>query len=127
MYFNIMTTNKYNYIILIIGLIISDTLALFASFSYKYYKKKDKTFLFIFIISLIFGILSFILRIPLFYYYGIDDTVTIYILNAIVVSCLLLINSKYILNEDVKPHTYIILVITTSLIILNNYLNVKNK
>jgi uncharacterized protein (DUF486 family) len=118
-----MKTN--NYIILIIGLIISDIFALLASFSYKYYTKKEKSFLFIFIMSLFFAIFSYTLRIPLFYYYGVEDTLSIYILTTIIVSFLLLINSKYILKENVKPHTYIILMLITLLVIINNYLDIK--
>jgi Na+-driven multidrug efflux pump len=72
-----MDVKKYNYIMLTIGLTIFSVVSIVATFGYKYYKKTDKSFLFIFFISLFFGILSYFIKIPLLYYYGDEhDTIT---------------------------------------------------
>jgi hypothetical protein len=103
---NIMNVKNYNYIILIIGLTIFSIVSIIATFGYKYFKKKEKDFLFIFLVSLFFGILSYCVKIPLLYYYGEQDSVSTYILSIVILTFILILHSKFILNEKVKFHTY---------------------
>jgi len=119
-----MDVKKYNYIMLTIGLTIFSVVSIVATFGYKYYKKTDKSFLFIFFISLFFGILSYFIKIPLLYYYGDEhDTITTYILSIVILTFLLVLHSKFILNEKVKIHTYIIIVLMIFLVLLDKHLS----
>ena len=120
---NIMNVKIYNYIILIIGLTIFSIVSIIATFGYKYYKKKEKDFLFIFFISLFFGILSYCVKIPLLYYYDEQDSVSTYILSIVILTFILILHSKFILNEKVKIHTYVIIFLIVFLVLLDKYLS----
>jgi hypothetical protein len=119
---NIMNVKTYNFIMLVIGLIIFSIVSIIATFGYKYYKKKGKSFLFIFFISLFFGILSYCVKIPLLYYYDENDSITTYILSIVILTFILILHSKFILNEKVKTHTYLIIVFIIFLVLLDKYL-----
>jgi hypothetical protein len=108
---------------LVIGLTIFSIVSIIATFGYKYYKKKEKGFLFIFFISLFFGILSYCVKIPILYYFDENDSITTYILSIVILTFLLLLHSKFILNEKVKIHTYIIIVFMVFLVLLDKYLS----
>ncbi len=112
-----------NYIILIIGIILYSILYVIATYSYKYYEKKNKSFIFIFTICLSLAILSYIIKIPLFYYYAKKNTLMTHILQTVIISFVLVIYSKYILDEKIYIHTYIILFLILFLVILNEYLS----
>ena len=120
---NIMNVKNYNYIILIIGLTIFSIVSIIATFGYKYFKKKEKDFLFIFLVSLFFGILSYCVKIPLLYYYGQQDSVSTYILSIVILTFILILHSKFILNEKVKIHTYVIIFLIVFLVLLERYLS----
>jgi hypothetical protein len=120
---NIMNVKNYNYIILIIGLTIFSIVSIIATFGYKYFKKKEKDFLFIFLVSLFFGILSYCVKIPLLYYYGQQDSVSTYILSIVILTFILILHSKFILNEKVKIHTYVIIFLMVFLVLLEKYLS----
>jgi hypothetical protein len=120
---NIMNVKNYNYIILIIGLTIFSIVSIIATFGYKYFKKKEKDFLFIFLVSLFFGILSYCVKIPLLYYYGQQDSVSTYILSIVILTFILILHSKFILNEKVKIHTYVIIFLMVFLVLLERYLS----
>lgn len=120
---NIMNVKTYNYIMLVIGLIIFSIVSITATFGYKYYKKKGKSFLFIFFISLFFGILSYCVKIPLLYYYDENDSITTYSLSIVILTFILILHSKFILNEKVKTHTYLIIVFIIFLVLLDKYLS----
>jgi hypothetical protein len=120
---NIMNVKNYNYIILIIGLTIFSIVSIIATFGYKYFKKKEKDFLFIFLVSLFFGILSYCVKIPLLYYYGEQDSVSTYILSIVILTFILILHSKFILNEKVKIHTYVIIFLMVFLVLLERYLS----
>ena len=120
---NIMNVKNYNYIILIIGLTIFSIVSIIATFGYKYFKKIEKDFLFIFLVSLFFGILSYCVKIPLLYYYGQQDSVSTYILSIVILTFILILHSKFILNEKVKIHTYVIIFLMVFLVLLEKYLS----
>jgi hypothetical protein len=120
---NIMNVKNYNYIILIIGLTIFSIVSIIATFGYKYFKKKEKDFLFIFLVSLFFGILSYCVKIPLLYYYGQQDSVSTYILSIVILTFILILHSKFILNEKVKIHTYVIIFLMVFLVLLERHLS----
>ena len=119
---NIMNVKTYNYIMLVIGLIIFSIVSIIATFGYKYYKKTGKSFLFIFFISLFFGILSYCVKIPVLYYYDENDSITTYSLSIVILTFILILHSKFILNEKVKTHTYLIIVFIIFLVLLDKYL-----
>jgi hypothetical protein len=120
---NIMNVKNYNYIILIIGLTIFSIVSIIATFGYKYFKKNEKDFLFIFLVSLFFGILSYCVKIPLLYYYGQQDSVSTYILSIVILTFILILHSKFILNEKVKIHTYVIIFLMVFLVLLERHLS----
>jgi hypothetical protein len=111
-----------DFIILVIGLIIISIFYELASFGYIYSENNKYSFKYIYLISLIFGIIVYLIKIPLFYYYGLDNTLLMYTLYLIVVSITVILYSYFILKEKVYTHTFIIFLIIICLFVLNNYL-----
>ena len=118
-----MNPKIYNYIILTIGLTFFSVASIIASLGYKYYEKKERSFWFIFFISLFFGIISYFIKIPLLYYYGKEDTLSTYILSIVILTFLVMLHSKYILSEKIQLHTDIITILIVFLVVLNAYLS----
>ena len=112
-----------DYIILVGGIIIYSIFYILASFGYKLFPKNSYSFQTIFLVSLFFGLISYCIKIPLFYYYGKEDVITIYILYIFILSIAVGVYSKFVLHQNVKPHTYVILAMIVCLIILNDYLS----
>ena len=108
--------------ILIIGIIIYSIFYVLATFGYKLFEKQKFTFMYIFFISLFFANIAYIIKIPLFYYYGQADTVTLYILYMSILTIMVTLYSTLVLKNKVATHTYIILFVIILLIILNEYL-----
>jgi len=69
----------------------------------------------------------YLIKIPLFYYYGLDNTLIMYTLYLIVVSTTVILYSHFILKEKTYMHTRIILTIIIGLFVLNNYLTSLRK
>lgn len=114
-------------LILIFGIIIFSILYVIASFGYKFFPKHEYPFKYIFAGSLLAAIIGYCIKIPLFYYYGKDDTITIYILYTAILSITVSLYTKFILHSKVNTHTYVILLLIILLVILNEYLNkIKN-
>ena len=109
-------------IVLIVGIIIYSIFYVIASFGYKLFPKKKYPFKYIFVWSLLFAILAYSIKIPLFYYYGKDDVISIYILYISILSVTVSLYSKFMLGDKVPNHTYVILVLIVLLIGLNEYL-----
>ena len=114
-------------LILIIGIIIYSVLYVIASFGYKFFKNKSYPFKYIFALSLLAAIIGYCIKIPLFYYYGHDDVITIYILYTAILSVMVSLYAKCILHSKIQTHTYVILLLIILLVILNEYLTKKNQ
>jgi hypothetical protein len=113
-----------NYILLFLGIFLSALFYSIGSYYFRYgYINKIK-FKYIFLISIICGIISYLIKIPVFYFLGKKFTIMyINILFLIISFVMITIYSKFILNETIKIHTYIIFTIIVMLIVLNNYLS----
>jgi len=116
-----------DFIILVVGLIIVSIFYELASFTYTYSTNNNYSFKYIYLISLIFGIIVYLIKIPLFYYYGLDDTLLMYTLYLVIVSTTVILYSHFILKEKTHTHTIIIMSIIIGLFILNNYLTSLRK
>ena len=110
-------------LILIVGLMLFSIFYVIASFGYKLFPKNAYPFKYIFAGSLLAAILAYCIKIPLFYYYGKDDVINIYILYISIISVAVSLYSKFILHNKIPTHTYIILSVIVLLIGLNEYLN----
>ena len=113
-------------LILVFGLIIFSILYVIASFGYKLFPKNAYPFKYIFAGSLLAAIIGYFIKIPLFYYYGKDDVITLYILYISIISVTVSLYSKFILHNKIPTHTYVILSLIVLLIILNEYLTMKS-
>jgi hypothetical protein len=111
-----------DFVILLIGLIIVSIFYVIASFGYKYLEERHYSFKYIFLISLLSGLMVYVIKVPLFYYYGLDNALITYMLYMIVVSVAVTLYSTLVLREKIEIHTYIILSIIISLFLLDEYL-----
>ena len=112
-----------NHLILIIGIIIASIFYVIASYYFRYGEQNNQTFLKIFLISLLFGTLTIMVKIPFFYFFGKNISIMIINIIFLIISFILVIlYSKFILNEKIKFHTYIILIFIVLLILLNHFL-----
>ena len=112
------------YILLLLGIFFSALFYSIGSYYFRYgYMNKIK-FKYIFIISIICGIISYLIKIPVFYFLGKNMTIMYINILFLVISFLIItLYSKFILNETINIHTYIIFTIIVILIVLNNYLS----
>ena len=109
-----------NYILFLIGIIIGAFWYVLASYYFRYGKSNNIKFIYIYIISILFAIISFSIKIPIFYYLGNNITImTINILFLILSFILVVLFSKYILKEIIPIYTYIIILLIVLLISLN--------
>lgn len=116
--------NIFNYSLFFIGITLSCIFYILGTYYFKYGIKNNIEFKYIYITSIIFGIMSYTIKVPLFYYL-LKDT-NILLINAyflVIVFILTTIYSKIVLNEKIFIHTYIILFFIILLLILNNYLS----
>lgn len=107
-----------------VGITLSCIFYILGTYYFKYGIKNNIKFKYIYITSIIFGLMSYSIKVPLFYYFLKD--ISILLINAyflIIVFILTTLYSKFILNEKVFIHTYIILFVIILLLILNSYLN----
>ena len=116
--------NIFYCLLFLIGIILSCTFYTLGTYYFKFGIDNNIKFKYIYIISIIFGIMSYVIKIPLFYYFLKD--INIILINTfflLITFILITLYSKFILNEKIFLHTYIILFFIVLLIILNNYLN----
>lgn len=111
--------------ILVVGIFIFSIFYVIASFGYKFFSNKGYSFKYIFAGSLLAAIIAYCIKIPLFYYYGKDDVITIYILYTAILSITVSLYAKFILHSKVYTHTYVILSLVVLLVILNEFLTMK--
>jgi hypothetical protein len=112
-----------NALVLIGGLLLYSIFHTFASYGFRYYKTTNRTFSYIFTVCLLSGIISYMIKIPLYYYYSGTNHMTIYLLYLTILSFSMSVYSVYFIGEKVKTHTYLILFAFIGLIALNDYLN----
>ena len=117
---------EISYIFLIIGIVLAAIFYSIGSYYFRYGQLNNIKFIYIFIISLTCGIISYLIKIPVFYFFGKNLTIMyINIIFLITSFIIITLYSKIILNEQIKIHTYIIFFFIISLIILDNLLNLK--
>jgi hypothetical protein len=116
-----MKLNK-DLIILVLGLIVVSIIYVLATFGYVYLQTRGYSFKTIYIISILLGLLLYIIKIPLFYYYDLDNALITYILYSIIISITVVFYSRIILRERIYTHTYVIMGAILTLFILNDYL-----
>lgn len=118
--------NIIYYVLFIIGILLSASFYTFGSYFFRLGEKYNIKFIYIYIISIIFGILSYSVKVPVFYYIGKKMSVMlINIIFLIIVFIVTILYSKFILNEIIPLHTYIILILIFLLIIINHILDNK--
>jgi len=116
-----MIINK-DFIILVLGLIVVSIIYVMATYGYAYLQIRGYSFKTIYIISILLGVLLYSIKIPLFYYYDLDNTLITYLLYTIITSITVIVYSRFILKENINTHTYIIMLAILVLFILNEYL-----
>ncbi len=112
------------YILFIIGIILSSIFYTLASYYFRIGESRNIKFIYIYIISIFLGLMSYSIKIPIFYYFG--KQFSIMIINTIyliVTFILVTLYSKFVLEENIPIHTYLIIFLIVLLIILNDILN----
>jgi hypothetical protein len=114
-------------IILIIGISLASILHVVGTFGYKYWKTQSNSAWFIILLGILLGSSSYVVKVPLFYYYAKQNVLSTYILSISIISIVITLFSKFILKEQIQMHTYIILLLVVILLSYNEYLNFDNK
>jgi len=123
-----MTYSLRDRVIIIIGIFIYSIFYILASYGYNYWDKNNKSFQFIYIISIILGIISYMIKVPLFYFFDKQNMFSTYILYLSISSIVMVIFSIYVLKEEVPITSYIVLLLVFLLVCFNEYLLInKNK
>jgi len=113
-----------NYLLFTIGLLLSCTFYTIGSYYFRFGQENNIKFKYIYLISIIFGILSYLIKIPTFYFFGKKfKVIFIHIVFLVTSFLLVLLYSKFYLKEDVKLHSIIIFTIIILLLILDNIMN----
>jgi hypothetical protein len=120
-----MKQNYKNLIIVSIGLFFYSILHTIGTYGYKYWEKSNKPVWFIMFFGIFFGLLSYLIKVPLFYYYATQNSVLTYILYIVILSIVVVLYSKFILKEHIETHTYLILIIILFLVCVNEYLTLR--
>ena len=116
------------YSVLILGLLISGIFYVCATYYFRYGQIKNESFMKILGISIMLIIITFLIKIPVFYYFGSEVSVLVlYMIFLIITFIIVIIFSNLILNEPIQLYTYVIVVLIVLLIILNDMLDVKYK
>jgi hypothetical protein len=114
------------YIWLTLGIILAAIFYILASYYFRYGEYHNIQFQYIFIISVCLGIISYMIKIPIFYYLGKDLSImVINIIFLIIAFILVVLYSKFILHEIIPIYTYTIIVMIVLLILLNQLLDIK--
>ena len=115
-------------ILFIIGLTIGAIFYVLASYYFRYGQNNNIKFRYIYIISVLLALISFLIKIPLFYYLGKNMSIMLINIIFLIISFILVVlYSKYILKEIIPIYTYIIIIAIIMLIILNNILDLLYK
>ncbi len=112
---------------LLTGIIISSFFYIGSIFYFRYAQINNIKFGKIFLISILLGFISYIIKIPICYYYG--SEYSIFYMNILfAVTCFIFVTiySYFILDEKIERHTYIIIVIIFFLLIIDNILKKNN-
>jgi hypothetical protein len=113
-----------SYIFFIIGIFIGSIFYTLASFYFKYAEKYNIKFIYIFLVSILFGICSYSIKIPVYYFFGKNMNVLLLNIIFLVLSFIVvMLYSKFILNEKIPFYSILIIVIILLLIILNHILD----
>lgn len=123
-----MYNKTYLYILLVIGIVISSIFYTIASYSFRYAENYNIKFRYIFIFSLLFGLISYSIKIPVYYFFG--KRFSIFVLNIlflIITFIFVVMYSYFILHEKIDTHTYIIITIIVCLLIINDILSMYKK
>ena len=114
------------YSLFIIGSILASIFYTCGSYYFRIGESRKIKFKYIYIISIFLGIISYSIKIPVFYYFG--KNMSTMIINAfflIITFISVTLFSKFILKEDIPLHTYLILILIVLLIALNDVLDSK--
>jgi len=115
-----------NKMIYYIGILVSAIFYVFGSYYFKLAEQYDIKFTYIFSLSILLGIISYCIKIPLYYYFS--KNIHINLSNAIftaLVFLILIFYSKFILNETIPFHSIVISFLIILLILLNYILDLK--
>ena len=116
------------YFLFFIGLIISSLFYTFSSYYFRLGEQLNVKFQYIYIISIIFGLISFLIKIPIYYYFGKNfNILTIHVYFLVITFSLLYFYSYYILSEKIPLHTIIILFTIIMLLVINDLIEIFNK
>jgi uncharacterized membrane protein YvlD (DUF360 family) len=116
------------YFLFFIGLIISSLFYTFSSYYFRLGEQLNVKFQYIYIISIIFGLISFLIKIPIYYYFGKNfNILTIHVYFLVITFSLLYFYSYYILSEKIPLHTIIILFTIIMLLVINDLIDIFNK
>jgi len=108
----------------IIGTIIASMFYTLGSYYFRIGESRKIKFMYIYFISIFLGLLSYSIKIPIFYYFG--KEMSVMIINAfflIITFISVTLFSKFILKEEIPMHTYLILILIVLLIVLNDILD----
>ena len=120
-----MQQNLKNLLILIFGLIVYSIFHTIGTYGYKYWEKNNTAVWIIMILGIFFGSFSYFIKVPLFYYYDNQSSVSTYVLYVGILSVIVTLFSKFVLEEKIQWHTYIILSLVLMLVSYNEYLNLN--
>lgn len=112
------------YSLFIIGTIFASIFYTLASYYFRIGEQNKIKFIYIYIISIFLGLISYGIKIPIFYYLG--KNMNIMIINGlylIITFIFVTLFSKFILDEKIPIHTYLILILIVLLIVLNDILD----
>jgi uncharacterized protein (DUF486 family) len=114
------------YGLFIIGTICSSIFYTLASYYFRLGESRNIKFMYIYIISIILGICSYLIKVPVFYFLGKKMNVMIINITFLVITFILVtLFSKFVLKENIPTHTYLIIILIILLIILNNILDCR--
>ena len=115
-----------SFILYIILTAIACVFHIIGTYFYKLYDNNVSNFPKIFILSIIFGAFASIIRVPTNIFLGKKlNVVFMEVLYLFLLFITTTLYSSWILNEKIKIHTYIIVAVIISLIVLNDYLSNK--
>jgi hypothetical protein len=113
-------------IILLSGIILYSITYVFGSYYFRLGILNKESFLYIFLVSIIIGLVSFSIKIPIFYFYATNmNIIILHVITTSIIFITAILYSYFILNENIPLHTYIIVCSIILLIILNNWLDFR--
>jgi uncharacterized protein (DUF486 family) len=119
----------YEYIIFAVLISISSIIYQISNF-YNKMPGIGNNFMKILLVSLLFAILEYSIKVPAMYYYGKNiNSVMTYSFILVTIFIFLIFNSKYILKEEVHYITYFTLALIVFILLIHNFIiyRIKNK